>query len=47
MTTKNLTKGILAGAALAGIIAGGTFRASEWKRLSARQTILRAGLTGN
>jgi hypothetical protein len=28
MTTKNLTKSILAGAALAGIIAGGTFRAS-------------------
>jgi hypothetical protein len=28
MTTKKLTKNILAGAALAGIIAGGTFRAS-------------------
>jgi len=28
MTTKNITKSILAGAALAGIIAGGTFRAS-------------------
>ncbi len=28
MTTKNLTKSILAGAALAGIMAGGTFRAS-------------------
>ncbi len=28
MKTKNLTKGILAGAALAGLIAGGTFRAS-------------------
>ena len=28
MTAKNLTKSILAGAALAGIIAGGTFRAS-------------------
>lgn len=33
MKTKNLTKSIFAGAALAGILAGGTFRASAAQTL--------------